>query len=69
MTKEECNKVEIFLRKTFRLDAIKLKPLPKKDDTLEVYIDDEFTGLIYRDDEEGEVSYSFQMAILDYDLD
>ncbi|MFQ3361665.1 MAG: DUF3126 family protein [Alphaproteobacteria bacterium] len=69
MTKEECNKVEIFLRKTFRLDAIKLKPLPKKDDTLEVYIDNEFTGLIYRDDEEGEVSYSFQMAILDYDLD
>jgi hypothetical protein len=68
MTKEECNKVEIFLRKTFRLDAIKLKPLPKKDDTLEVYIDNEFTGLIYRDDEEGEVSYSFQMAILDYDL-
>jgi hypothetical protein len=68
MTKEKCNKVEIFLRKTFRLDAIKLKPLPKKDDTLEVYIDNEFTGLIYRDDEEGEVSYSFQMAILDYDL-
>jgi len=68
MKKDECNKVEIFLRKTFKLDAIKLKTMPKKDDTLEVYIDDEFIGLVYRDDEDGDISYSFQMAILDYDL-
>ncbi|MBT4203898.1 DUF3126 family protein [Hyphomicrobiales bacterium] len=68
MKKDECIKVESFLRKTFKLDTIKLKSLPKKDDSLEVYIEDEFIGLVYRDDEEGELSYSFQMAILDYDL-
>jgi hypothetical protein len=25
-------------------------------------------GVIYRDDEDGEISYQFQMAILDFDL-
>ena len=34
----------------------------------EVYIGDEFIGVLFRDDEEGETSYQFQMAILDFDL-
>jgi len=29
---------------------------------------DEFLGIIFRDDDEGELSYSFSMAILDVDL-
>ena len=31
-------------------------------------IDDEFIGVLFRDEEEGETAYQFQMAILDYDL-
>ena len=34
----------------------------------EVYIGDEFLGVIYRDDEDGDLSYNFSMAILDVDL-
>jgi hypothetical protein len=41
---------------------------PRKDDSAEVFVDEEFIGVIYRDDDEGEVAYQFQMAILDYDL-
>ena len=41
------------------------------DDSCELYIDDEFLGLIYvdEDEEDGELSYNFSMAILDVDLD
>jgi hypothetical protein len=34
-----------------------------------LYIDDEFVGVIYRDDEDGDLSYNFTMAILDIDLE
>ena len=35
---------------------------------MEVNLGEEFIGIIYRDNEDGEVSYAFQMAILDIDL-
>jgi len=44
-------------------------PRPKKDDSAEVYIGDEFIGVLFIDDEDGERSYNFQMAILGTDLE
>ena len=35
---------------------------------MEVHYDGEFIGMLYRDEDEGEVSYAFQMAILEMDL-
>ena len=32
-------------------------------------IGEEFLGVIFRDDEDGELSYNFSMAILEMDLD
>lgn len=69
MTNEEVLKIENYLKKTFQLDTIEIRKLPKKDDTAEVYIADEFIGTMYRDDEDGDLSYQFQMAILDFDLE
>jgi hypothetical protein len=34
-----------------------------------VYIGDEFVSIIFRDDEDGDLSYNFTMAILDIDLE
>ena len=51
------------------LFALTVKPRPRKDDSCEVYLGDEFLGVIYRDEDEGELSYNFSMAILDIDLD
>ena len=42
-----------------------LKPLHT---LLEVFMEDEFIGTLFRDDEDGEVSYAFNMAILEFDL-
>ena len=50
------------------MDTLEVRRRPQKDDSAEVYLGDEFIGVIFRDDEDDELSYSFQMAILDYDL-
>ena len=69
MTPQEITKLTAFLRRKFNLPTITVRRRPQKDDSAEVYLGDEFIAVIYRDDEEGELSYNFQMAILDFDLD
>ncbi len=68
MEPKEITQLEAYLKKTFQLPSIQVKSRPRKDDSAEVYIGDEFIGVIFRDDEDGEVNYNFQMAILEYDL-
>ena len=68
MTRDEILKLEHYLKKVFRLPQIQVRQRPRKDDSAEVFVDEEFIGVIFRDDDEGEVAYQFQMAILDYDL-
>jgi hypothetical protein len=65
----EIKQLETYLRKKFRLDTIEVRNRPIKDDSVEVYIGDEFIGVLFRDDEDGEVSYDFNMAILAFDLE
>ncbi|HWK39125.1 MAG TPA: DUF3126 family protein, partial [Hyphomicrobium sp.] len=38
-------------------------------DSAEVFVDGEFIAVLFREEEDGEVSYQFQMAILDVDLE
>ena len=35
---------------------------------MEVLVNGEFIGVIFRDEEDGEISYAFNMAILEMDL-
>jgi Protein of unknown function (DUF3126) len=66
---EELKKLEIYFRKTFGNTALSVKARPRKDDSAEVFLGEDFIGLVYRDDEDGDLSYNFSMAILDVDLD
>ena len=68
MKREEILQLETYLRKLFELPTIEVRQRPQKEDSAEVYIGDEFIGVIFRDDEDEDLSYQFQMAILDYDL-
>ncbi len=68
MERKEILRLESYLRTMFRLDIIEVRQRPQKDDSAEVYIGDEFVGTLYRDDEDDDLSYSFTMAILDFDL-
>lgn len=68
MTKDEIARIEAYLSKTFNGTPVELRPQPKKNDMAEVFIRDEFIATLYREEEDGEISYQFQMAILDFDL-
>ena len=65
---EELKKVESYLRKLFGNQSIHVRARPRKDDSAEVLVGEEFIGILYKDDEDEELSYNFSMAILDYDL-
>ncbi len=68
MTPAEIKSVEKYLRKTFDLEAIEVRKRAKKQDSVEVFVKEEFVGVIYKDDEDNEITYQFQMAILADDL-
>ena len=69
MDKADLAKVETYLRRTFSNAAIRVVPRMKKKDSAEVYMGDEFIGVLSEDNEDGEKSYFFEMAILDTDLE
>ena len=67
--KADVPKLQRFLRKTFQNEKIRVVAHGKKKDMAEVFIGDEFLAPIYREEEDGEVSFQFQLAILDIDLE
>ena len=68
MDKSELAKIERFLRRTFANHSIRVVARPRKDDSAEVYVGEEFIGVLFLDDEDGDKSYNFNMAILQDDL-
>ncbi len=64
---EEVRKLEAYFKRTLN-PALTVKARPRKEDSCEVYLGDEFLGIVFKDEEEGELSYNFSMAILDIDL-
>jgi hypothetical protein len=67
--KDELTRLETYLKKTFGTKNLTVRARPKKDDSAEVYVGDDFVAILFREDEDGEVSYQFQMAILEMDLE
>ena len=63
---EEIRKLDAYFKRVFQNPRIEIKARPRKEDSAEVYVGDEFIGLVYKDEEDGD--YNFSMAILDIDL-
>ena len=68
MDVQEIRKLEAYLKRLFGNPKLRVVPRPKKDDSAEVYLGEEFIGVLFVDDEDDERSYNFQMAILATDL-
>lgn len=68
MTNQEIQQLQKYFRTLFKLDIITVVNRPQKDNSAEVMLGDEFIGVIFKDEEDGETSYAFQMAILEIDL-
>ena len=60
-------KVEAYLKRLLSNTLIRVVPRPKKDDSAEVYVGEEFIGVLFIDDKER--SYQFNLAILAIDLE
>ena len=69
MDLQEVKKLDAYLKKLFGNPQIRVVPRPKKDDSAEVYVGEEFIGVLFVDDEYDDRSYNFQMAILSTDLE
>jgi len=64
---DEIKKLDSYFKRTFNAQMV-VKARPRKDDSAEVYLGEEFLGVVYVDDEDGDRSFNFSMAILDVDL-
>ncbi|HIJ61789.1 MAG TPA: DUF3126 family protein [Rhodospirillaceae bacterium] len=68
MTPNEIARVEAYLQATFGNPKITIEPIKKRGAPIEVTIGGEFIGVLHRDDDEGEISYSLNISILEDDL-
>lgn len=67
MNPDEIKKIDDYFKRLLNPQIV-VKARPRKNNSAEVYLGDEFLGVVYLDDEDGERSYNFSMAILDVDL-
>lgn len=63
----EIQRLQKYLQTKFGQSELILRAR-KTNDSVEVLLKGEFLGVIYKDTDEGEISYDFNMAILDIDL-
>ena len=68
MTPNEIARVESYLRRLFANDRIAIDAPKKAGGPIEVRIGQEFIGTLYRDEDEGELSYALHMTIFEEDL-
>ncbi len=68
MSPQEIGKLQTYLRDKFNMPSIRIKPRREDACSVEVYIGEEFIATIYRDEDEGEISYAYTMTILEMDL-
>ena len=62
-------KIENFFKQKFNNKKIKIEGRANKDDSADVLIDDEFIGVVFEDNEDGEICFQFNMTILNEDLE
>ena len=68
MTRDEIIKLERYLQRVFRLPALEVKQRPRKEDSAEVYVGQEYIGVLFFDEKDARSSY-FELPILALDLD
>lgn len=64
----DITRLQTYLQAKFENDAIKLVQRPKAADSVEMTVDGDFLGVVYRDEEDGEVSFSLSICVLEEDL-
>ena len=69
LSQEEIEKVQTYLQQLFWNPEINVRPGEGRDAPSEVYVGKEFIGVIYKNDDDGEISYDWNMSILSEDIE
>lgn len=69
MNADELTLLTKYFRKTFDNPSLAVKERPKIEDSAELYLGEEFLGIVTKIEDEGEVSFDLSMSILDFDLE
>ena len=69
MDRITLKKIENFFKQKFNNKKIKIEGRANKDDSAEVFIEDEFIGVVFEDSEDGDTCFQFNMTILSEDLE
>ncbi len=69
LTKDEMKKVEAYLQQLFWNPELNIRAGIGQDAPAEAYIGKEFIGVIYKNDDDGEISYDWTMSILSEDVE
>ena len=68
MTKEEMQRVQKYLRAKLGNPDVEVRDGEGKDAPCQLYAGGEFLGVIYRDVDDGEVTYDVNISILEMDV-
>jgi hypothetical protein len=66
---QDIPKAESYIRSKLGASALRVVPRPRKKDSADVLIGEEFIGVLFIDEKNGKRSYNFEMAILELDLE
>ena len=69
LTAEEMEKIQTYLQQLFWNPEINLPAGTGRDAPAEVYVGKEFIGVVYKNSDDGEISYDWNMSILQEDID
>lgn len=68
MNEIDIARVQAYLRAALGNDRLHIDVPKRRGGTVEVRIGTEFIGTVHKDDDDGEVSFSLHISILDEDL-
>jgi hypothetical protein len=68
MNASDIARVESYLRTTLGSDRIRIEAPKNPSASVEVRVGQEFLGTLHRDEEDGEISFSLHITILEEDL-
>jgi hypothetical protein len=68
MNRTEIMRLRKYLNDKFDTGKFELEAGNQKDGSMELHFKGEFLGVIYRHEDEGEISYALNIAILEEDL-
>lgn len=67
-TAPDLKKLDAYLKRKFDNERVRVVPRQRKTDSAEVYVGDEYIGVVFFDDKDARSSY-FELPILALDLD